>query len=236
MRGDEKYLAGCVAENPEFSPISQPNTVHPESHGGRFWGVIIPAHNESAVIVATISRLKKSLAAQSSNQIIVIADNCHDATAELARRAGATVYERHTSAPSNKGQSLKWLVEHPSLGLSKFDFVVILDADTLVHEDFFIEITQAIVKGARVVQGFIFPFNRAQSPISVLVSYSELLSQRIGDRLRSRLGWSVPLRGTGMAFRTKILKEITPLLHSRVEDLEMSLLLARQDILVTFEP
>ncbi len=67
-----------------------------------------------------------------------------------------------------------------------------------------------------------------------LAAYSEVLSQVFDDEVRSRLGWSVPLRGTGMAFRVELLRELLPHIHTRTEDIEMTLLLMLRGVRVKF--
>jgi cellulose synthase/poly-beta-1,6-N-acetylglucosamine synthase-like glycosyltransferase len=76
----------------------------------------------------------------------------------------------------------------------------------------------------------------AATPLGALVSLSEALSQEVDDMARTALGWPVPLRGTGIAFRREILQEFSLLLCTRAEDLELSLLLTRSRIPVVFLP
>ena len=68
--------------------------------------LLIPAHNESAEIRATLDGLKPLL--NPEDRIIVVADNCSDDTAELARSCGATVYERHNS--EQRERDLPWIL------------------------------------------------------------------------------------------------------------------------------
>lgn len=60
--------------------------------------------------------------------------------------------------------------------------------------------------------------------------------QQIDDRARAACGWPVPLRGTGMAIRPSLLAELSPLLHTQAEDLELDILLALRDARVIFVP
>ena len=61
------------------------------------------------------------------HQIIVVADNCTDATAQVARDAGVTVWERHDAVRRGKPYAIAWAVEQ--LDLVANDGVVIIDAD-----------------------------------------------------------------------------------------------------------
>jgi cellulose synthase/poly-beta-1,6-N-acetylglucosamine synthase-like glycosyltransferase len=88
-------------------------------------------------------------------QIFVVAANCSDRTAQLARENGASVYERTNTLETGKGQALKWMFNilfH--LDKKKFDAVLILDADNLVAKDFLIQIDKKMSQGFEVVQGY----------------------------------------------------------------------------------
>lgn len=196
--------------------------------------VIVPAHDEAAIIAATIQQAQQYLGP--ADVVFVVADNCTDATAEVARTAGGRVYERHDLTRPGKGAALAWLVETAWEELSRFDGLVILDADTRVSSGSFDAIRATLREGAEAGQGFVQPIGAESSRTSTLAGYSELLSQWMDDATRSHLGWPVPLRGTGMAFRPEVLREFAPLLRTRVEDVEMSLLLATHGVHVHFIP
>ena len=63
--------------------------------------VLVPAHNESSHVLPTIACLLPQM--QAGDQLLVVADNCNDDTAELARRAGAEVIERQHLTERGKG-------------------------------------------------------------------------------------------------------------------------------------
>jgi cellulose synthase/poly-beta-1,6-N-acetylglucosamine synthase-like glycosyltransferase len=66
--------------------------------------VLIPAHNESAGIEATLRCLQAQLRA--GDRVLVVADNCDDDTAAVARDAGAEVIERIDAIHRGKGFAL----------------------------------------------------------------------------------------------------------------------------------
>lgn len=171
----------------------------------------------------------------SNRQLFVIADNCMDATAMVARAKGAHCLERFDPATPGKGKAIQWFLREARGVLRAFDVVVLFDADSQVDPAFLQEITKAFAGGAQAVQGFVSPVPAPRSPISALAAYSELLAQKIVDMASAQLGWPVPLRGTGMAFRTEVLTEMAPYLRTRAEDVELSLLTARHGS-VAFAP
>jgi cellulose synthase/poly-beta-1,6-N-acetylglucosamine synthase-like glycosyltransferase len=183
--------------------------------------VVIMARNEAAIIGATVNALAMGIG--SEDQIHVVADHCQDGTAINARKAGATVHIRQDGGPAGKGQALKWWLEATRDVASPNEIVVILDADSLVAPNFFKSLRERMERGENVVQARVEPVLRTNSPISSLAAYSESTEQRVNDALRARLGWSVRLRGTGMAFRRHILEKICASLHTLVEDVEMTL-------------
>ncbi len=194
--------------------------------------VVIPAHDEGAIIGDTVARLR---AQTPPDALFVVADNCTDDTAAVARRAGARVWERHRPDERGKGAALRWFLATAAETLSDYDAIAIFDADSIVDEDFARHAMAALARGADVVQGFVQPLSGG-SPSADLAAYSELLSQQIDDVARARLGWPVPLRGTGMVFRREVLGALLPHLQTKVEDVEMSLLLAAQGKQVRFLP
>ena len=116
--------------------------------------VVIPAHNEAGGIV----RCVRSVAACTSpdsidTEIVVVADNCTDATANLARGANARVLERLDSAQRGKGFALKF-----AFGIllnEGFDAVLVVDADSVVDSNFLLEAVRLFRAGADGVQAAI---------------------------------------------------------------------------------
>jgi cellulose synthase/poly-beta-1,6-N-acetylglucosamine synthase-like glycosyltransferase len=166
------------------------------------------------------------MVAGSEDRIHLVADHCRDTTASVARRAGAIVHVRNDGGPAGKGQALKWWLKETRIGSSPDEIVVVLDADSHVAPNFFDSIRVRALQGENVVQTRVEPIVRSNSIVSCLAAYSESTEQRVNDALRSKLGWSVRLRGTGMAFRRSILERICESLHTLVEDVELTLQLA----------
>lgn len=204
---------------------------HNEKIGHMNTAFAIAAHNEASIIADTVGRL-----ASNAHAVYIIADNATDATARIAANAGARVYERQDPDHPGKGAAISWFVQVAIDELQRVDCLVILDADSQINEGFVAAIEAHFAQGAKVVQAFVCPVGVDQSPTSALAAYSELLSQQLGDRMRSHWGWGVPLRGTGMAFQPSLLREMAGKLHTQVEDIEMSLWLAQHDIRVHFVP
>lgn len=91
--------------------------------------ILLPAHNEAAGIAASIRSVREQMHA--TDQVLVVADNCTDDTAQVARAAGATVLERHNDTLRGKGYALDHGISH--LKTSPPDMVIMLDADSVLH-------------------------------------------------------------------------------------------------------
>jgi cellulose synthase/poly-beta-1,6-N-acetylglucosamine synthase-like glycosyltransferase len=96
---------------------------------------VVPAYNEAASIAATVHALKRQWAPR-LDEIIVVPNNCTDATAELARAAGATVLEFPGVNPHKKAGALNWAITTLLPRLQDDDQVLVTDADSILDEDF----------------------------------------------------------------------------------------------------
>ncbi|HLH23994.1 MAG TPA: glycosyltransferase [Chloroflexota bacterium] len=195
--------------------------------------VLVPAHNEAALIAATVRAARAAAAPPAA--VFVVADHCEDATAAAARTAGARVFERH-EGPAGKGAAIAWFLRAAGDELASVDGLVILDADSRVRPGALAALGAALARGATAAQGFVWPEPADASPAPMLAAYSEWVSQALDDRLRWRLGWPVPLRGTGMALPLPVLRELAPRLRTRVEDVELALLVLARGGHIAFVP
>jgi cellulose synthase/poly-beta-1,6-N-acetylglucosamine synthase-like glycosyltransferase len=184
---------------------------------------LIMACNEEPVIQKTIRSVKNTI--MPSDALIVVADNCDDATALISKENGADVLLREERASTGKSAALLWLVNQHTPLLQSFDFVVILDADSIVSRDFSLQLKKHLSATDQAIQCKIIPIEFQGSPISTLSALSEIIEQTTFQRLRTWLGLSVRLRGTGMVFRSEILIRFVPKLQTYVEDIALSLLL-----------
>src|SRR5580698_973772 len=72
--------------------------------------VIVPAHDESSGLAPTLSNIKEQL--RPGDRLLVVADNCTDQTAAVARDAHAEVTERNEPTKRGKGYALDWGMQH----------------------------------------------------------------------------------------------------------------------------
>ncbi|MBM3152086.1 MAG: glycosyltransferase [Chloroflexi bacterium] len=182
--------------------------------------VIVLAHNEAGVIESTVASVLAVM--ERHDSLLVVADNCTDATADRAETAGARVLVRGSEFERGKGKALAWLVETYWEDLRRCAALVILDADSIVEPGFLRTVKDNLPDTTHAYQCFVDP--RAAHPVGRLAALSELLDQLVSDRLRSRLGWPVRLRGAGMVVHPQALYEVRQRLGTEVEDIALSLL------------
>src|SRR5215831_1027592 len=97
---------------------------------------LIPAHNEATLLPATLANVRQLDYPAELYEVHVVADNCSDNTAELARAGGASIHERFDDSLKGKGCALQWLLKRLWATGIPHDAVVILDADSIVSRNF----------------------------------------------------------------------------------------------------
>lgn len=186
--------------------------------------VLILAKDEARVLGETVRNAVVQVGAR--GQVDVVADGCRDATASVARAEGAWVFERPARGPQGKGAALNWWLRQTRAGAPAGQVIVLLDADSRMEPGCVSSLLVALESGADAAQAQIVPMVESDSPIAVLAALSEIAEQRVGDALRTRWGWPIRLRGTGMAMRRELLEALAPTLTTSVEDAEFTLQLA----------
>lgn len=190
--------------------------------------VLIPAHDEEKVIGPLLESLKAQNYPVAFVHGFVVADNCRDATAEVARAHGAEVFERQVPGSSSKGQALAWLWQQLAQRHHRFDAVVLLDADNLADPGFLAALDAQLGRGAPVVQGVRRSKNPDHSPASALDSLAEALNHEIVAAGRDFWGLSGLLAGSGVAFRRDVFDALVKETRTHVEDCEWQLRLMRE--------
>ncbi|HEY3254527.1 MAG TPA: glycosyltransferase family 2 protein, partial [Polyangiaceae bacterium] len=178
---------------------------------------IVPAHNESAGIGATVKSLLAVDYPQSLFDVLVVADNCEDDTAEQARSAGAVVLERRDAERRGKGYAL--LLAFSSLP-ANLDAVVVIDADTLVSPNILLAFAARLDSGAMAIQADYAVRNPNAGWRTRLIAIAFGAFHIVRSRARERLRLSCGLRGNGMCFGTALLAAVPHEAFSIVEDVE----------------
>ena len=186
--------------------------------------VLVPAHNEGAGIAATVEELA---AAAPGAQILVIADNCSDATAARARQAGADVVERNDPGRRGKGFALAFGRER--LTGTPPDVVIVVDADCRLEKGSAERLAARAMTCGRPVQAAnLLTADKDPSPLVAVSNFAMLVKNLIRARGLVRLGGGSLLFGTGMAFPWPLFATLPLASGDAVEDLNLGLWLARR--------
>jgi len=187
--------------------------------------VIVPAHNEAAGITQTVRSLSALDYPASLRRIVVVADNCTDNTAELARAAGAHVLERQDSQNRGKGYALAYAFGRSQR--ERVDAVVVVDADSIASPNLLRAFASRIEAGAHAVQAHYGVSNPDASWRTRLMAIAFGMFHILRSLARERLKVSCGLRGNGMCFTRELIEAVPHDAFSVVEDLEYGIRIGR---------
>lgn len=190
--------------------------------------VLIPAHDETNGIASTIADLRS--VAPPETDIIVVADNCSDDTAGIARAAGAQVIERTDAEHRGKGYALAfgrdWLASRTS---GPPDVVIVLDADCRLIRGSLEQLADRALslkvpaQAVNLIEGDLHA-----APMVQISSFAMVVKNLFRSRGMQRLGGPALLTGTGMAFPWSLFADAGLATGSIVEDLSLGIELTRR--------
>ena len=186
--------------------------------------VIVPAHNEAALIARCLASLRQLDWPAAQFRLLVVADNCDDATAEIAAASGAQVLVRTDPSLRSKGYALRYAFDH-SHEDGAADAVVVIDADTLVSSNLLEAFAARIEGGASAMQAHYGVLNPGDSWRTGLISIAHGAFHSLRSQARERMGLSCGIRGNGWCVTLQVLQDVTYRAYSVTEDLEYGIAL-----------
>jgi cellulose synthase/poly-beta-1,6-N-acetylglucosamine synthase-like glycosyltransferase len=188
-------------------------------HGTHRLAVVIPAHNEETSISRCVESLRVS--ADHSVKVYVVAHNCTDLTAQLAKSAGAEVLVYDDPEAIGKGHVLRFGFQH-SIQCGA-DAVLVVDADSVVSVNLLPAVQSAFSQGVEAVQCR-YEMKGAKGQVKTeLISLALRGFNFIRPLGRQRIGLSAGILGNGFALSANVLKDVPYDALSVVEDLEYHL-------------
>ena len=184
---------------------------------------IIPAHNEESVVAELIKSLKNQNYPKELLDIYVIADNCTDCTAQVAKEAGAIVYERFDPSKKTKGYALNWFLKQKIEENADYDAFCIFDADNIVDKDFIKNMNKKLCQGEDVVQGYRDIKNPTDNWITAGYAIFYWTMNRFYHLARYNIGLSPLINGTGFMVKFDVVKPNGWETKTLTEDIEFSL-------------
>ena len=189
------------------------------------YGLIVPAKNEEAVIEALIQSVRSADYPQELLDIFVVAHNCSDRTAEIARNANAYVYEYNNSDENTMGYAIRHLFERieEDFGTASYDGFFIFNADNTFAKDYFDKMNDAFEYYDRkyVITSFRQASNFNENMMTVLYGAYFATSCYLGARGRTVLDTSASIFGCGYVFNSDLVKDGWDY-YSLTEDLEFT--------------
>jgi len=194
------------------------------------FAILVAAHNEEKVVGALLENLRHLNYPKELYEVFVIADNCTDKTAAIARSYGVQAFERHDPSRRGKGYAIEWMLRELWKLPRQFDAVVMFDADNLASPDYLLHMNNDLCAGHRVIQAYLDTKNPHDSWITSAYAISYWFCNRLWQMSRTNLGLANYLGGTGMCFEAKLLREIGWGATSLVEDLEFTMRCVKRGI------
>lgn len=185
--------------------------------------VVIPAHDEAAGLARVVDSLLRQL--RPGDRLLVVADNCTDATASVARAAGADVIERNSPSERGKGFAIAHALRH--LSAVPPDVIVLVDADCEISAGGIERLAARAFEDLRPIQAeYLITAPPATSARTAISAFAVLVRNRVRPRGLRRLGLPCHLTGSGMAFPWHVISRCPVLGANLVEDLAMGIELA----------
>ena len=173
------------------------------------YAFLIAARNEAAVIETLIDSIRGQDYPSELFEIFVVADNCTDNTAELARGKGVTVYERENKVERGKGYALNYLLHKldEDYGEDAFDAFVVFDADNVLAPNYLTEANKTFSDGYEVVTTYRNARNYGDSWVAAGSGLWFIRESKYLNGSRMRIGACPQVSGTGFVFANSIKKE-----------------------------
>lgn len=175
------------------------------------YGLIIPARNEELVVGDLIDSIKRNKYPQEKLHIFVIAHNCTDKTAQIAREHGATVYEYNNPKECTMGCAFRYLFNQiiNDYGTENYDGFFLFNADNTLEENYFEKMNDAFVANGKkeVITSFRNSKNFGDNIISAMYGIYFMMGCRFESRGRTVCGCSTRVQGTGYVIPSEIVKD-----------------------------
>ncbi len=188
------------------------------------FAVVIAARNESAVISQLINSIKKQKYPAELIDIYVVADNCTDNTADVAKEAGATVFERFNRQYVGKGYALDYAFKIILNSDVKYEGYFVFDADNLLDENYIAEMNKVFDNGYKIITSYRNSKNYDTNWLSAGYSLWFLREAKYLNNSRMILNTGCAISGTGFMVSDEIIRKNNGWKHHLLtEDIEFSI-------------
>ncbi|WP_373975561.1 glycosyltransferase family 2 protein [Chitinibacter sp. SCUT-21] len=192
--------------------------------------ILVPAHNEASTLPKTLPRLVAQAERDGRCAVLVIADNCSDNTAEVARSLGAMTLCRNNTQLRGKGHALAYAFN----AFANYPWYLIVDADSTLDEHYLAQLRRKIATQPDAIQSRYEPSCAIQDPLADLKRWALRAFNVVRQRGRANLGQSVSLLGNGFAISAHTLAQVPFQAGSIVEDFEYQLKLQAHGLKISW--
>lgn len=171
---------------------------------------LIFARNEEKVLLNAINSMKAQDFNNGKNDIIVVANNCTDKTAEIAKNAGCIVYIRDNLDEQRKGYAMRYFFKKAKEDglLDKYDGFVVLDADSIISRTYYSKINDCYATGKyEVITTYPDITNFDENFVSAAFGFNFYRMTMSCHRPKAVLGVGDTGCGTGWFISTNIIKK-----------------------------
>lgn len=185
--------------------------------------ILVPAHNEAGGIGEVVAGIRAQL--ETGDRVLVVADNCSDETARIAREAGAEVTERRHETLRGKGYALDHGIGQ--LAADPPEVVIIVDADCYLGPQALATVARACMQNNRPVQAlYLMHAPEGTGPMRKIAEFAWLVKNLVRPLGFQKLGQPCQLMGTGMAFTWQQISQANLATGHIVEDMKLGVDLA----------
>ncbi len=183
--------------------------------------ILMPAHNEASIIDETLSQLIHHVSSPPS--IILVADNCTDSTAEIAKKHGVTVLERTNTELQGKGYALDYGIAYLKEN-NPPEVLILLDADCEIDGNSLMQLISQCFAKQKPLQAIYLMRNKVKDSIKQRVAgFAWLVKNKVRPLAVNKLGLPITLTGTGMAFPWEIISSVDLANGNIVEDMQLGI-------------
>ena len=202
------------------------------------YGVLIAARDESAVIGQLIDSIRGQDYPRDLVDVYVVADNCTDGTARIAREHGAQVFERFNKLQVGKGYALAFLLERIREERPEgYDGYFVFDADNLLDPHYITEMNKAFSSGEQVVTSYRNSKNFGSSWISSANATWYLREARFLNNARNICKTSCAVSGSGYLISASVIEGMHGWqFHTLTEDIQFTTFCAIHGIRIGYAP
>ena len=188
------------------------------------YAVVIAARNESAVIAQLIKSIKKQNYPTELLDIYVVADNCTDNTAAVAKKAGAKVFERFNKQLVGKGYALDYAFKNLIKGNKCYEGYFVFDADNLLDENYVSEMNKVFDNGYKIITSYRNSKNYDTNWLTAGYSLWFLREAKYLNNSRMILNTGCAISGTGFMVSDEIIRKNNGWKHHLLtEDIEFTI-------------